>query len=256
MEIIARYIHGSEDSTDTDVIYIVDELPDKGECKKWCSEDPLENRNLATIVDGHIDKVYKGSPDEVNNALLRTYPLHKQEYPLLILSSVKRNLEIKVIRSMRMILSHLSRTQMRPSIKAALHSDWVLRKKVLQEIAENWYNIIINDRGHNMSAKDILKVVAFQLGQTIALIDGEELYTKYEISQKFPYLKPYLYREDEALDRDNGGLETAMWRYLYLIETTPSLEVDYNVNGTQEVPVVKFNESNNIYNLINETLIN
>lgn len=256
MEIIARYIHGSEDSIDTDVIYIVNELPDKGECKKWCSEDPLENRNLATIVDGHIDKVYKGSPDEVNNALLRTYPCHKQEYPLLITGKVNRNLEIKVIRSMRMILSHLSRTEMRPSIKAALHSDWMLRKKVLQEIAENWYNITINDRGHNMSAKDIMKVVAFQLGQTIALIEGEELYTKYNISQRFPYLQPYLYREDEALHRNNSGLETGMWRYLYLIETTPSLEVDYNVTGTQEQPLVKFVNSGNVYDLITETLIN
>ena len=27
MKIIAKYIHGSEDSTDLDVIYVVDELP-------------------------------------------------------------------------------------------------------------------------------------------------------------------------------------------------------------------------------------
>ena len=256
METIARYIHGSEDSTDVDVIYIVDELPDKAECKRWCSEDPLENRNLATIVDGRIDKVYKGSPDEVNNALLSTYRLHKQDFPLLVTHEVNRNLEIKVIRSMRMILSHLSRTEMRPSIKAALHSDWIMRKKVLQEIAENWYNITIDDRGHKMSAKDILKVVAFQLGQTIALINGEELYTKWKISNKYPYLKSYLYREDEALYRDNSGLETAIWRYLYLINTTPSLEVDYNVTGTQEAPFIKFKNSGNVYNLIKEELIN
>ena len=255
MEIIARYIHGSEDSTDTDVIYIVDELPDKAECKKWCSEDSSENRNLATIVDGHIDKVYKGSPDEVNNALLRTYPCHKQEYPLLITSKVERNLEIKVIRSMRMILSHLSRTEMRPSIKAALHSDWFTRKRVLQEIAENFYNITINDKNHQMSAKDILKVEAFQLGQTTALIYGEELYTKWEISQKYPYLHPYLYREDEALHRDNCGMETAMWRYLYLLNVTPALEVDPSVLGTQEAPLVKFSKTGNVYNLITETIV-
>ena len=32
MEIIARYIHGSQDSIDRDVLYIVDRLPSFGDC--------------------------------------------------------------------------------------------------------------------------------------------------------------------------------------------------------------------------------
>ena len=74
MEIIARYIHGSENSTDLDVIYVVDELPSLQECKTFCS-DKDENRNLITVENGIVTSVYKGTPDEVNNSLLRTYNL-------------------------------------------------------------------------------------------------------------------------------------------------------------------------------------
>lgn len=52
MEILARYIHGSEDSVDTDVYYVVDELPSFQECKEWCDSKKDENANLITIIDG------------------------------------------------------------------------------------------------------------------------------------------------------------------------------------------------------------
>lgn len=84
MKILARYIHGSEDSTDLDVLYIVDELPDKAECKRFCSAEPSENRNVATVSDGVITSVYKGTVDELNNALLITYHLDSQTDELLI----------------------------------------------------------------------------------------------------------------------------------------------------------------------------
>lgn len=39
-------------------------------------------------------KCYKGTPDELNNALLETYSLHKQEYPLLITRKVTHNIGV------------------------------------------------------------------------------------------------------------------------------------------------------------------
>ena len=53
-----RYIHGSGNSTDVDVVYVFDELPSLNECKKFCSADPTENRNIITISDGMIYNYY------------------------------------------------------------------------------------------------------------------------------------------------------------------------------------------------------
>ena len=113
MKILARYIHGSGDSTDTDVVYVVDALPDKAECKRFCSESPVENRNLITIKDDVVSEVYKGTADEVNNALLATYSLHEQSYPLLVTRAVERIVPLKYVRGIRIILSHLTRSQYR-----------------------------------------------------------------------------------------------------------------------------------------------
>ena len=54
MKILARYVHGSEDSLDTDVIYIVDELPPLNECAEFCNSNDAENRNLAIVRDGVV----------------------------------------------------------------------------------------------------------------------------------------------------------------------------------------------------------
>ena len=45
-----RYIHGSEDSLDLDVFYVFDFLHDINECKRFCSEDDTENRNISILI--------------------------------------------------------------------------------------------------------------------------------------------------------------------------------------------------------------
>lgn len=69
MKIYGNYIYGSSDSTDIDIAYIVDKLPSLNECKIFCSSDKNENRNLITIDDGIISNCYKGTKDELNNAI-------------------------------------------------------------------------------------------------------------------------------------------------------------------------------------------
>ena len=49
-----------------------------------------------------------------------------------------------------------------------------------------------------MSAADIKKVLAFQMGQTLALLNGKELYTKAEIALEYPQVRATLYREENA----------------------------------------------------------
>ena len=177
MKIIAKYIHGSEDSTDLDVIYVVDELPPLQECKVFCS-DKIENRNLITINDGIVTSVYKGITDEVNNSLFSTYNLHEQEYPLLVTRFVQRDIHIKAIRAVRSILSHLSRSMFRTEIKNALRGSWSVRIETLQMIYDHFDEIDFDSLQNNMSGDDVKKLIAFQIGQVLALTDFVELYTK------------------------------------------------------------------------------
>lgn len=194
---MVRYIHGSEDSTDVDVFYVFDELPPLNECKKFCSENELENRNIIVINGGEVVSCYKGTPDEVNNSLLRTYNLHSQEYPLLVDHSVERDVTIKVIRSIRIILSHLSRSQFRPRVKSALNSELFSDKLSALRLID-LTDIEYGSLNKNMSREDILKTIAFQMGQTVSLIDGNELFTKSEVAAAYPTLNQFLYRSESS----------------------------------------------------------
>lgn len=132
MKIIAKYQHGSEDSLDKDMFYVVDEIPESTkECGDFCSEDVTENRNLIVIKEGKVVEVYKGTIDEVNNSLFLTYKNHKQEYDLLVDGLVERDLALKTVRVTRCFLSHYSRTIYRTKIKNALKSySWKERLEV------------------------------------------------------------------------------------------------------------------------------
>lgn len=203
MKILAKYIHGSEDSTDIDVHYVVNELPSLSECKIFCSQNKdRENRNLIVIDNGVVIDCYKGTIDEVNNGLLHTYHMHNQSDPLLINTQLKRNKVLKYVRGVRTILSHLSRSMYRIEIKHALTScDWQERLEVLNTI--NLTNITYDNLNNNMSKYDILKVIAFQVGQMLALYDNVELYTKKEISEYFPKLEIFLYRREPTITNLN-----------------------------------------------------
>lgn len=244
MKIIAKYIHGSEDLTDLDVIYVVDELPSLQECKIFCS-DKIENRNLITIEDGIVTSVYKGTTDEVNNALIRTYNLHEQEYPLLVTRVVQRDTQIKAIRAVRGVLSHLSRSMFRPEIKNALRGSWSVRIETLQMIYDHFDEIDFDSLQNNMSAADIKKLIAFQIGQVLALIDGVELYTKSEIANYLKGLTPYLYRNSKN-DKD-------LKRYLYLLWHT--LYYNQIFNYTENETEVTFTFTHKTYDVKTEKLI-
>jgi len=190
-----KYIYGSEDSIDIDVHYVFDELPEFRYCQEFCSNKD-ENRNIIVIKNGVVIKCFKGTIDEINNGLYHTYNLHNQEYPLLINKLLKRDILIKDIRVLRGIISYLSRTQYRTIIKEALKGNWLKRLKVLEQI--DW-NVII-EFNKTFNKKDVYKVYAFQLGQSLGLHEGIELYTKNTISELYPELRKYLYREDASFD--------------------------------------------------------
>ena len=196
--IMYKYIHGSADSIDLDVCYIVNKLPSFQECKKFCSTTTIENRNLAELdVNMTIRDCYIGLPDELNNSLIATYPLHEQEYPM-VLRRVERHPLLKVIRATRVILTFLTRTKYRREVKEALRSySLTQRINVLRRIS------LLTIKSFNkkkISDTEICKRIAFQTGQTYLLLKGKEVYTKAEISNSIPELEPYLYRRKVRLD--------------------------------------------------------
>lgn len=223
MEIYGSYIYGSSDSTDVDIAYIVDELPSLNECKIFCSSDKNENRNLITIDDDIISNCYKGTKDELNNAIKNTYSLHHQNTPLLITKNIKRNIPLKIVRSIRSILSHLSRSQYRSEVKIALRSDFDCRLNTLLNI--DLTTIDFTTLNNNMSKEDILKLIAFQSGQCLGLINGDEYFTKKDISLAYPELSKFLFR---ITDTDISILNTFVHNFVNVIKNMEYRNIDNN----------------------------
>lgn len=206
MKILARYVHGSEDSLDTDVIYIVDELPPLKECAEFCNSNAAENLNLATVRDGVIVQCYKGFPDEVNNAVLTTYPLHEQDDELLISRRLPRDLLLKQLSVLRKILMEMRHTACAVEARKALKSGFSQRLRFAESVDLRTVTWEISET----LQKECRKRIAFQLGQAIALSKGQEVYTKRTVAACVPKLEPYLYRTECSID----ALETTWEQFV------------------------------------------
>ena len=201
-------VFGSKDSLDYDIMVVInhDSLDSIEVCHTHCDfyAKSLSRRlncsyeeinvNLCNTDNGRIVKVFKGTPDECNNSIYRTYKLHKQYYPCIVEYEVDRCVATKIQRAVRVILSFLSRTEYRTEIKAALKS------KNLTERLATLLKIDFTDIKYgskNGSFEDINKQIAFQIAQTLELIKGNEIYTKGEASYLYPELYPFFKREIE-----------------------------------------------------------
>ncbi len=179
-------VFGSPTSQDYDIIVFVDNIPSIQACKILCTnfEKPLQlifrdkplNINIAIAQNGVIIDCFKGIKDELNNSLLHTYAFHEQHFPNHIHHQVERDVTAKILRAFRIITSHLSRTPYRKAIKAALKGDLNDKIEVLQTI--DWLTLIAFEKGN---PTDIYKSIAFQIGQTLALIHGVECFSKQAI---------------------------------------------------------------------------
>lgn len=204
-------IFGSKDSLDYDVMVYVDSIPPIQKCKELCAEyeellkaelpDKKINVNLAVVDDGQIVSVFKGTPDECNNSILLTHYFHEQKHPVLVKRRTERDVPLKLARGLRSVLSFLSRTEYRPLVKKALKGTAEEKLSALEQIDL----AAIADLGkNNQDVVEFYKQAAFQIGQCLALIDGEELYTKEQIRSEFPRLGPYLQR----LPKDGVDLDS------------------------------------------------
>lgn len=197
-------IFGSKNSIDYDIMVFVDYIGsiqdshnritqyDK-ELSLIYTDKPI-NSNICIISDGIVVSVFKGTADEVNNSMFLTYDLHEQQYEQQIIKLVDRDIELKMLRTSRVLLSFLSRTEHRKIIKMALKGDFIDKLNVLDQID---LSTITNLNTKNINKIDYYKTMAFQLGQTLALIDGVELYSKQDIITTFPKLKTMLLRNND-----------------------------------------------------------
>jgi hypothetical protein len=196
-------LFGSKSSVDYDVMVYVKSIPAIQECKTLCAKLEHEfasrlslkkrNVNLAIIGDGVIQRVFKGTPDECNNSVLATYALHRQSYPLPIVKKVSRNVPLKLARSLRIMLSFLSRTEQRAIVKSALRGSASDKLSVLSEIH---FHDIKNLGKNNQDLVEFYKQSAFQIGQCLGLMNGAELYTKEDIVRYCFDLEGYLKRNN------------------------------------------------------------
>ena len=222
------YIFGSENSQDYDIIVSVDRVPQNvteahNICKKYNEElskilpDKELNCNIGVFKDGELVDVFKGTVDELINCIYYTYNNHKQFYPNPILHPIKRDINEKILRVARFLITFYSRTEMRTQIKAALRGDLKLKLEVLKKID---YTKMTEFTGKNEKEEDIYKVTAFQFGQVFSLIDGHEpeSYTKNGIIKNYPDLSNLLNRGTIA-NNDLVVLNKYMKRFIELIES-------------------------------------
>ncbi len=191
MEDLVIIIHGSENSLDRDAYIVVPEEMNNQDSKELCSQYKELNANLIKVVDGNVVWSYKGTKDECNNSIMKTYHLHKQDFENPITSLVERDSGIKMLRTIRGILSYCSRTQWRVDVKKALSSSSLdVKMAALKSI-----NLMEVDDFQKNTKIEAYKYLAFQMGQTLALIkDGIELFTKNQVINYYPELTDYLNR--------------------------------------------------------------
>lgn len=212
------YIIGSKSSTEIDAVVIVNQVSDdldfnkrltgqfENSLKRILKTEKKININIAQIDSGYVSKVYKGTFDEVNNCIFSTYEDHKQYLPLKIKGLLDRNVDLKIVRSVRTILSLLSKTQYRDFVKESLKKeDFLTRINTLSDIDL----CKIKEFGKCYSEQEILKKIAFQIGQVLGLLEVKELYSKEDISVAYTNLKPYLMRQYQ----DRTALQAELIRF-------------------------------------------
>lgn len=202
-------IFGSPSSKDYDVMVFVTNIPSIEDSKQLCIEyDRLlharfldigwkikkVNSNLAILKDGVVEKVHKGFFTECNNSLFYTYKFHTQLFEQKIKRAIETDVELKMMRCARFLLMYLSKTEHRNEVKKALHGNFIEKIKALENIS-----LLNITQINKIEFIEYCKMVSFQLGQTISLMNGKEFYTKEEISNEFPMLSNMLFRIDYNL---------------------------------------------------------
>ena len=238
------YFYGSDDSLDLDVLIQIPKelMPLIQEDRKiFLKRIEVEyelnwNTNLIVIEDGIItDTIYpKTWIDSVNNSLFTTYNNHidKQVYSLPITRMVKRNNLLAIYKTVRTILSMLTRTHYRSIIKPISNGihPFNLKIEALSKIDFSTINTFNQD---NTTDIDIWKIIAFYLGQNISLQNSIEIYTKKDLCLNHPDMKSFIYRE-EITDELKIILNVKLKNYIDLVLIPLKFKCESNILITDD----------------------
>lgn len=234
--------HGSENSLDKDVYVIIPHSLIMKEAKKLCDSYKNINANLITVENGKVQWVYKGTVDECNNSIMATYHLHKQDIECPVTEKAQRSYALKMLRTVRGLLSYVSRTEHREVVKAALVSSKMdekiaaLKKINLNTIADFEKSPII----------ETYKFFAFQMGQTLALLeDNVELFTKNSVAQYYPELSEYLARKETS----PAKLQTFFEKFVSFVEKS------YQPVQTKEIFYSTFHGNKEVFDARKESVL-
>lgn len=169
--------YGSSDSTDTDVVVYLKDLPDHVEDRKNLTNEIKKKYNvnwniiIAKVEDGIIvDCTYpKSFPSGLNNSIYLTYNNHEQEYPCQVTRLVNRNIATSVYRTIHKLQTLITRTQYRKNIRPYMHYSVDFKMKLENLLAVDFTEITTFNQ-QNMNDVDIWKVIAFELVQNYALL--------------------------------------------------------------------------------------
>jgi hypothetical protein len=203
-------LYGSVDGVDHDVVVrvtrpvstkeaqvstpLVDDLLRNETPEQYSLRDKPLNTNFCVANDGIVTWCYKGTPDELNNSILAMYEEHKtrQKHPNFVTKNVPRDTTLKILRAFRVLICSFSRSNVRHIVEPVLKNvAYTGRLNALQKIDFHSLEITLRSRD---TLENIWKLVAFQMGQTLALVEGVEVFSKRVCADRYPALEPFLYR--------------------------------------------------------------
>ena len=225
------WFFGSIDSTDTDVLLLVDNIPnDKNDCINLVKKIKKElntdwNINLITfeestkLITNTIAS--KGTIDNIQNSLYYTYNLHKQDFPNIVEFPVKRNKLLNIYRCFRTVLTYLTRTQYRTDIKPILKYCHNFDSKI-EALRKINFNTIDSFGAKYSKDTDIWKTITFYFIQSLCLLNDIEVYTKDSAKTMLVYYKLDLLKDlidrKEILIEHKDLLNTLKEMYLQQID--------------------------------------
>lgn len=247
-------IYGSQDSTDTDVVFYVDKLSaireDRKRLVSIIKKDfkPDWNITLAIVKDGIItDCIYpKASPESLNNAIFNTYDLHEQDHPCKVLRYVERNTVLAIYKTIRLLCTYLTRTEYRTFIRPTVHWSFSIDLKV-NKLLNIKFNELVEFNQPNMVAVDIWKTWCFYVVQNKALLNGLQIYTKADAFRYEPRSYNFIYRK-ELTKEDKEWFNTYVKTYLYNIKSlgiiTKNNVISLNAESADMINELPINKQN------------
>ena len=194
------YFFGSPNSVDIDVM-IDHPHPSKTSLEEIEAAHPATkkwNISLIRIENGLVVETMpkKGTPDAVHNSLYHTYGHHrdKQVYKLPLIAPVQRHLLLAIEGCIKNLLTIVEASNLKGFYKANFRSAmragiWMDRLELLPKIPYDQPYFDDPDR-----CLGVYKSLAFDVGQTLSLINGREIYTKDELVTAHPVLNDVIFR--------------------------------------------------------------